>query len=81
MVLYPDTMCRAQAELDSVIGTERMPTLADRPKLPYIEAMIKEINRWRPAAPLAAPRHTMQDDYYKGYHIPKGSSLWNSFPK
>ena len=59
MVLYPDTMCRAQAELDTVVGTERMPTLADRPKLFYIEAILREVIRWRPAAPLAAPRFTM----------------------
>ncbi|PSR75208.1 hypothetical protein PHLCEN_2v9249 [Hermanssonia centrifuga] len=39
-------------ELDSVVGRDRTPTFEDRSELPYIEAIIKELFRWRPAAPL-----------------------------
>ena len=52
MVLYPDVMKRAQAEIDSVVGRDRMPTFADEPHLPYVRAMVKEILRWRPVGPL-----------------------------
>lgn len=52
MVLYPDVLKRAQAELDSVVGRERMPSYGDQKNLPYIDAIVKEVLRWRPVAPL-----------------------------
>lgn len=52
MTLYPDVMRKAQAELDAVVGRDRMPTYADRPHLPYIRAIVKEVLRWRPVGPL-----------------------------
>ena len=52
MVLYPDVMKRAQAEIDAVVGRDRMPTFADEPHLPYVRAMVKEVLRWRPVGPL-----------------------------
>jgi cytochrome P450 len=39
LVLFPEVQRRAQAELDVVIGRERLPTFDDRPRLPYIEAL------------------------------------------
>lgn len=50
MVLYPDVQRRAQMELDSIVGTDRLPCLDDRDKLPYINAIIKEVFRWNTAA-------------------------------
>jgi cytochrome P450 len=32
MLLYPDVQRRAQAQLDAVIGRDRLPELADRSK-------------------------------------------------
>lgn len=52
MLHDPQIMHKAQAELDSVIGRERSPTFEDRDNLPYIRAMIRELVRWRPIAPL-----------------------------
>lgn len=52
LLVNPDTQETAQAELRAVVGTERLPTLEDRPKLPYIEAMMSESLRWLPAVPL-----------------------------
>lgn len=40
---------KAQAELDDIVGAQRLPTLDDRPRLPYIEAVISESLRWIPA--------------------------------
>ncbi|KAI0037869.1 cytochrome P450, partial [Auriscalpium vulgare] len=42
LALYPDVQTRAQAEIDAVIGRERLPSFSDRASLPYIEAMCKE---------------------------------------
>ena len=53
MALFPDAQQRAQAELDRVLGGARLPTLTDRPALPYLSALILELYRWAPVAPLS----------------------------
>ena len=52
MVLYPDVQKRAQAEMDSVVGRDRLPTFEDRESLPYLEAVLRELLRWQPIVPL-----------------------------
>jgi cytochrome P450 len=52
MLLYPDVLKRAQNELDFVIGRDRLPTFEDRLRLPFIDAVYKEVTRWRPATPI-----------------------------
>ena len=52
LVLFPQVQRRAQAELDVVIGRDRLPTFDDRPRLPYIEAVCKEVMRWQMVTPL-----------------------------
>jgi hypothetical protein len=51
LVLFPQVQRRAQAELDAVIGRDRLPTFDDRPRLPYIEALCKELMRWKMVTP------------------------------
>jgi cytochrome P450 len=62
MLAYPETQARAQAEIDAVVGRARLPTFADYPHLPYVRAMVKEVLRWRPVAPLAAPHQSTEDE-------------------
>jgi len=52
MVLHPDIQARAQAEIDSVIGRDRLPTFEDRESLPYVDAVVRENYRWTPIGPL-----------------------------
>jgi cytochrome P450 len=52
MMLYPDIQKRVQKELDSVTGRERLPTFEDRPMLPFVDAVCKEVLRWRPITPV-----------------------------
>ena len=44
MLLYPDVMRKAQAQIDEVVGRGRLPNAADRDNLPYIRAMVKEVS-------------------------------------
>ncbi|KAJ7586754.1 cytochrome P450, partial [Mycena floridula] len=73
MCLFPEVLKRAQAELDDVVGDQRLPTFDDRPLLPYINALMKEATRWMPVAPLGLPHFSIRDNVYRGYLIPKGS--------
>ena len=52
LVLFPQVQRRAQAELDAVIGRDRLPTFDDRPRLTYIEALCKELLRWQMVTPM-----------------------------
>ena len=52
LVLFPQVQRRAQAELDAVIGRDRLPTFNDRPRLTYIEALCKELLRWQMVTPM-----------------------------
>ena len=52
MVLFPEVQAKAKAELDAVVGTERLPCFNDRDSLPYINAVWKEVLRWHSVVPL-----------------------------
>jgi len=78
MSLYPDVQKKAQAELDSVVPSGRLPNSRDRPQLPYFEALMKEIYRWNPVAPFAVPHKLTQDDIYDGYYIPAGTIVFGN---
>jgi len=73
LALFPHVQRRAQAELDVVVGRDRLPTFDDRPRLPYIEALCKELMRWNMVTPTGLPHLSTRDDVYKGFFIPKGS--------
>ena len=75
MSLYPDIQKKAQAELDTVVGPDRLPDFSDRDSLVYIDAIIKEALRWMPPAPLGLTHCTRKDDELRGYFIPAGTVL------
>lgn len=60
MVHYPEVQKKAQAELDAVVGRDRMPTFADRENMPYIQAFIRECFRWKTVAPIGVPHVAME---------------------
>ncbi|KAF8840876.1 cytochrome P450 [Paxillus ammoniavirescens] len=75
MTIYPEVQRKAQAELDAVVGAERLPRLDDRDSLPYINAICKEVLRWHVVAPLAVPHVSTEDITYNGFVVPKGSYI------
>jgi cytochrome P450 len=55
MVVNQGAQEKAQAEIDAVVGKDRLPTIDDRPLLPYLDAIFREILRYSPVAPLCKP--------------------------
>jgi len=78
MALHPHVARKAQAELDRIIGSERLPDFSDRDNLPYISALIKELLRWGCPFPFGIPKRAMEDDVYKGYFIPAGTTVFEN---
>jgi hypothetical protein len=80
--VYPAWVQKASVYLDEVCGAneERLPSLADREKLPYITAAVKETLRWRPFIQTGVPHMLTQDDEYEGYRFPAGTQFtWNAY--
>ena len=91
MALYPEVQKKAQAEIDAVVGPNRLPDFHDRPSLPYINAVIKESSRWNlvvPGRPFiiiivatimtsseVTAHMSTMDDEYNGFYIPKGTIM------
>jgi cytochrome P450 len=46
MAMNPKVVKKAQAELDRVVGGDRLPAFKDRANLPYVEAVCKEVLRY-----------------------------------
>lgn len=53
LALNPEKAKIAQQELDRVLGVDRLPSISDRIRLPYSNAIIKETMRWHPVLPLS----------------------------
>jgi hypothetical protein len=58
VLLRPEVQTMAQKELDAVTRRERLPTFEDRLKLPFIDAICKEVIRWKPVVPLSELLHS-----------------------
>ncbi|KZV90505.1 cytochrome P450 [Exidia glandulosa HHB12029] len=64
---------RAQAEISSAVGENRLPALQDRERLPFVTAVVKEVWRWDLTMPINVPHVAAEEGTYDGYFIPKGT--------
>ncbi len=46
MLMHPDIQVKAQREIDSVVGSDRLPDFSDQSHLPYLAAVLKEVLRY-----------------------------------
>ncbi|KAK7046001.1 hypothetical protein VNI00_006996 [Paramarasmius palmivorus] len=80
MVRHPEVQKKAQAEIDAIVGNDRLPNFSDREHLPYVNALLSEVLRWHSVAPTGVPHRATEDGIIGGYLIPKGSiiitNLW-----
>ncbi|KDR71505.1 hypothetical protein GALMADRAFT_143768 [Galerina marginata CBS 339.88] len=70
---HSEVLIRAHEELDRVIGRGRWPNAEDEPNLPYVRAVIKEVQRVHAPFWFATPHCTSQDFTYNGMYIPKNT--------
>jgi cytochrome P450 len=53
MVIFPEVQKLAQQELDSVLHGKRLPDFDDMTSLPYVMALVMEVQRWHPVLPMS----------------------------
>ncbi|KAJ9580644.1 hypothetical protein L9F63_024179 [Diploptera punctata] len=79
LLLYPEVQQRAQAEIDAVVGRDRLPTLNDRPNMPYMEATVLEAVRVFMGKTFSIPHRALKDTELQGYNIPKDTMVICNF--
>lgn len=75
LICHPDILKRAQRELDTVIGVDRLVEESDIPNLPYLQAVVKEAFRMHPAAPVSLPHRASQASNVMGFSLPADTRL------
>ncbi|KAL8123393.1 cytochrome P450 71AP13-like [Apium graveolens] len=70
LIINPQIMEKAQAEVRQVVGERRVVLESDLPELHYMRAIIKEIFRLHAPVPVLVPRESMEDVTIDGYDIP-----------
>uniref|UniRef100_A0A8D0ZT07 Cytochrome P450 n=1 Tax=Sus scrofa TaxID=9823 RepID=A0A8D0ZT07_PIG len=71
MLKYPHITERIHKEIDRVIGSHRPPALDDRAKMPYMDAVIHEMQRFGDLIPMGVPHTVTKDTHFRGYLLPK----------
>lgn len=75
LLLNPEAMAKAKAELTRSIGPNRRLEETDIDNLPYLNAVVKETLRLHPPVPLLIPREAKNDTNFMGYSIPKKTKV------
>ncbi|XP_009082611.1 PREDICTED: cytochrome P450 2C8-like, partial [Acanthisitta chloris] len=67
LLKYPKIQEKVQEEIDQVVGRSRKPCVADRPQMPYTDAVVHEIQRFISLIPLALPHTVAKDTPFRDY--------------
>ncbi|XP_068255769.1 cytochrome P450 2C18 isoform X3 [Nyctibius grandis] len=76
LLKYPKIQEKVQEEIDRVVGRSRRPCVADRPQMPYTDAVVHEIQRFISLIPLGLPHTVTKDTCFREYVIPKGTTIF-----
>ncbi|KAL2492407.1 Cytochrome [Abeliophyllum distichum] len=76
LVMNPRILERAQAEVRSIVGERRFVSESDLPQLHYMKAVVKEIFRLHPPAPVLVPRESTEEITLGGYTIPEKTRIF-----
>ncbi|CAN6281280.1 unnamed protein product [Urochloa humidicola] len=72
---HPNVLKKAQADIDACVGTSRLVTPDDVPRLGYLQCILDETLRLYPGVPLLVPHESTADCTVGGHYVPSGTQL------
>ncbi|TEA42799.1 hypothetical protein DBR06_SOUSAS1610335 [Sousa chinensis] len=76
LLKYPQVQERVQAELMRELGPGQVPSLGDRARLPYTDAVLHEAQRLLALVPMGVPRALVKTTRFRGYTLPQGTEVF-----
>ncbi|XP_054975244.1 cytochrome P450 2C21-like [Sorex araneus] len=78
LLKYPEVTAKAQKEIERVIGKHRSPCMQDRSNMPYMDALVHEVQRFIDLAPTSFPYSVTRNIKFREYIFPKGTEIITS---
>lgn len=75
MALYPSIQEKCHNVIDAALGCAQLPSLSDKSKLSYIEAVIFETQRYYNITSVTGPRRVLRETMLDGYVLPKNTTV------
>uniref|UniRef100_A0ABI7XDP0 unspecific monooxygenase n=1 Tax=Felis catus TaxID=9685 RepID=A0ABI7XDP0_FELCA len=75
LLKHPEVTAKIQEEIGHVIGRHRSPCMQDRSRMPYMNAVLHEIQRYIDLIPVNLPHAVTRDIKFRNYVIPKGTTV------
>nr|XP_023015477.1 probable cytochrome P450 305a1 [Leptinotarsa decemlineata] len=75
MLLNPDVKKKVHDCLDKEFGKSEPITLSERNRVPYVEAVLFEVERMFTTTPIIGPRRVLKNTVLEGYNIPKDTTV------
>ncbi|KAK6189758.1 hypothetical protein SNE40_001754 [Patella caerulea] len=72
---HPNIQAKCYKEIQDVVGSGRLPSIKDKPSLPYVEAVMLEVLRKANILMTGPPRAVSEDTRFHGYHFPKDAII------
>ncbi|XP_058527982.1 cytochrome P450 2C14-like isoform X4 [Ochotona princeps] len=75
LLKHPEVAAKVQEEIERVLGRHRSPSMQDRSRMPYTDAVVHEIQRYIDLIPHSVPHTTTCDVKFRNYLFPKGTQI------
>ncbi|CAD6193426.1 unnamed protein product [Caenorhabditis auriculariae] len=76
MIKYPEVQRKVREEVLRVVGSDRMPSMTDKPSMPYTQAVIHEVQRHSNMIPALPPHKCFEDVKVFDKNIPAGTLVF-----
>ncbi|XP_036590327.1 cytochrome P450 2C23-like [Trichosurus vulpecula] len=73
---HPEVQAKIHEEINRVIGHNRVPSIKDRQDMPYMDAVVHEVQRFIDLLPLNLPHAVTRDIQFQQYVLPKGTTIY-----
>ncbi|XP_078524959.1 cytochrome P450 2D6-like [Lissotriton helveticus] len=75
MMAFPDVQVQCHKEIEEVFGDREQMNYEDKAKMPYMQAVLHEIQRISNIVPLGVPHATLKEIHFSGYVLPKATQI------